>query len=108
MLDLDRLNAILEVHDDAGNELGARGHLEMELAVDFLNVHAIAAGQVVLQSGIAGDDDNVAADPALESGGAVQGLNLAVVDNGDAAAILCLVQVVCRHEDGDAELVAET
>src|SRR2546421_3002108 len=28
MLDLDRLNAILEVHDDAGHELGARGHLE--------------------------------------------------------------------------------
>src|SRR5207249_2470561 len=81
---------------------------EMKLTLNFLNVNTIKAGQVVLQSGIAGDDDNVAADPALESGGAVQSLNLAMVDDGDAAAILRLVQVVRRHEDGDAELVAET
>src|SRR5205807_2231478 len=79
----------------------------MKLAVNFLNVHTVTAGQVVLQSGIAGDDDNIAADPALESGGAVQGLNLAVVDDSDAAAILCLIQVVRGHEDGDADLIAE-
>ena len=44
---------------------------------------------------------------ALERRGRVQGLDLAVVDDGDAVAVLGLVHVVGGHEDGDADLVAQ-
>ena len=37
----------------------------------------------------------------------VQRLDLAVVDDGDAVAVLGLVHVVRGHEDGDADLVAQ-
>ena len=103
---IDRMRP-LKSTDHARHELRAVRHLEVQLLVDLLDRDPVLRRDVLLQGPVAGDDELVAADEALERRGRVQGLDRAVVDDGDAVAVLGLVHVVGRHEDGDADLLAQ-
>ncbi len=74
---------------------------------DPLDGDPVAHRDVPLEGRVAGDDDLVTADKAFEFFGRVEGLDLAMVDDGDPIAILGLVPVVGGHEDSDAGLVAQ-
>ena len=107
LLDLQRPHAPGEVGRQPRHELRPMFHLKVQFAVHLLHFHVILCGDVLLEVRVAGDDDLVAADEPFEDGRRVEGLDFAVVDDGDAIAVLGLFHVVGGHENGDADLVAQ-
>ena len=107
LLHLNGFDAFLEIHDHARHEFRAGIDLKMIFAIDLLNTDAIAVRQILLQLVVAGNNDDIAADAALEIGGAVECLNLSVVDDRDAAAVFGLIEVMRGHENRNADFLAE-
>src|SRR5215217_9359706 len=99
----DRVDGHLQAGEQPGHEGRAFGHGEGDRALvdGRLDVEAgrqLLDGPVVV---VGRDLDPVLADAGLEGGRGVEGDDAALVDDGDAVAVLGLVHVVGGDEHGD-------